>query len=161
MFLIIIASSIVQFETKYRISLYAVRGETTTAKKEVSCRTEIEVMPIEKCKTIGFTENGARGTFTYGQMKRKPKITAQAMIVNAPQLKFDAIVRDRVNEKSFQFDNLQPNTTYQVELESSYGKTKTVPCITQFTTLTKLQPPYELTIRKVSNDTFSLRYLLS
>ena len=147
---------IFKFETKYRISLYAVRGETTTAKKEVSCRTEIDVKPIEKCKIVDFTENAARGTFVYGQMKRKPTITAVATIVNTP-IAFDATLRDRVNERSFQFEKLQPNTTYNMSISSSYGFTKTQPCVTTFTTLTKLEPPYEMMIRKVSNDSFSLR----
>ena len=111
---------------------------------------------IEKCKVIEFTENAARGTFSYGPMKRKPVITAMATIVNTP-ITFDATLRDRLNERSFQFEKLQPNTTYNMSIASAYGFTKTQPCLTTFTTLTKLEPPYEMMIRKVSNDSFSLR----
>ena len=89
-------------------------------------------------------------------MKRKPKVTAVATIINTP-IKSVGSLRDRANDRSFQFEALQPNTTYLVSVQSSFGMTETKPCLTEFTTLSKLQPPYEMAVRKVSNDSFSLR----
>ena len=76
--------SILQFETKYRASLYAVRGESTTSKKEASFRTEIEVKMIDSCQMDEYGESEGKGSFNYEPMKRKPNIIAIATIQNTP-----------------------------------------------------------------------------
>ena len=62
------------FETKYRASLYAVRGENTTPKKEASFRTDIEITPVKECMVTTYDETMVRGNFQYDIMKRKPNI---------------------------------------------------------------------------------------
>ena len=68
------------WETKYRILLFAVRGDERTEKREVNFKTDIFVEPVFRCDVNMITDDSAELAFDHRVMKRRPKILFRTII---------------------------------------------------------------------------------